>query len=248
VGLVDDDERIVVEVLDFPLRTVAEVVKGHHLHPRRDEVVLAEERPPRGILERRRDDDQDLLTVLLGRAPDHLAGDERLAQPDLVADQHPTELVEDPERAGNPVALEFGHVQPEPVLVRLGTAIELVEHPEEHDPRRVRAPPSLVEGREIVRFRLIPQLVEPVDDETGVLPRRIAEIQLTVPRQPGEGEVRRPRQHRRKPRVLGDERLAVQEALGVSPHLHPWRLACLGEAEPCHQRPRGRIGLDVESH
>lgn len=109
VRLVDDDQRVVVEL---PARVLLVAPPGEpefvvgHAPDAAGKAVPIEEGLPHALLERGRSKHEHPLPVLLGRLADHLGGDVGLAEPDFVGDQDAAVRFEQPQRAGHAVALE----------------------------------------------------------------------------------------------------------------------------------------------
>ena len=208
-------------------------------------VVLVQERFPHRRLQRRRRDDQHPLAGLVGGPAHHLGSHERLAQADLVGDDHAVVLVEDPQHPRHALALEAREPHRRHQVVVGHVAVQLEQHPQEHQPRRMRIPPARIQPGQVVGVGLGPEVLKPVLHQMGVLTGRVAEVQLGVTHQPRVGEVRRTGQHRRHLGMLGDVRLAVQEPLRVPAHLDKLPAGPLG-LEPGHHAPRRPVLLTGE--
>ena len=170
-------ERVVLDLLEegvdrtpVGIEPVADLLVGVDLHPP-TEVVGHQERLPHRSLQRRGSDDQDALPVDVRGPVDDLAGEERLAETDLVGDEHPAVLVEQPFHAGDAVGLESGEVQSgADVRVLLGVevlAVQLPQHPQVDRPRRVRVPEAPVELGQVVGVAEGPEVLEPLADLAG---------------------------------------------------------------------------------
>ena len=162
VRLVDHDQRVLVEPLEVVAAREAQLVVAHDPDAGRGQVPRVEERLPGGLLEGGRDDDERALAVALRRLRDQLAGEERLAEPDLVGDQDPAPLVDDAPDAGDAIALEAGQPQDGlvPGIVVARVPVHRDEHPEEHDPRVVEAgtgPRTSPRGRRARRLPRAPR-------------------------------------------------------------------------------------------
>ena len=235
VGLVDDHELILVEralqVLLPCLRTlrVPKLPVARELLERQaldEQLIRAQELLPRGVPQRRGADQQGPLSPLPVDLED-LTRDERLSQADLVGDDAPPRLPNQPERAGHSVFLKAGERQ---VVVDRGVvgdllAIQAPEHVNEDLPGPPRPKDHLEDVRQVVGLGLLPQLVEPrprpLDDGPVVAP----EVELQVVAQARRGQVRRAGDdalrgaERFAPRCQ-DVRLGVQECPLIAPHLH----------------------------
>ena len=133
------------------------------------------------------------------------------------------------------------------MVVIVVRAIELVEHSQEHGPGLYVASSGLRIRGQVVGLGEVPQLVERVDHQLGVLAGRIAEVQLTVAGESGVGEVGRSGEHGRVERVDHDERLAAQELVGEAAHLDGGGGVVDGTAKPVDESPGRVVGFDRES-
>ena len=251
--LVDDHHRgvphLLEEVAVAVLDPVAHLLVGHHAREPAEPVAV-EERLPHCGLERRGSDHEHALAVAVVRATDDLAGQERLAEADLVRHEHAAQAAEQALHPLHAVALELRELElgaRRPLLVEVG-AVELEQHPQEDGPGRVRLPLLGVQTGQVVLVAVRPVVLEPVDDAAGVLAGRVPEVQLGVAAEAGESEVARAGDDARERRVVRDVGLAVQEAVRVAADLDPRGTARVDGAQPLDHALRARGDLPVESH
>src|SRR5581483_5773081 len=180
------------------------------------------ERSPGSVAERCRRDKQHPLTPFDDRLTDQLAGDERLAKPDLVGHKDAVVLGEDPLCAPQTVLLKAGEMDDAAAAGGCFqgelVAVAFPQHPQIDQIRRVRFEPRLIQRSQVIQLRLLPQVVEPAAHLLDHRRCEVAEHELEVLRQPGVGEVGAAGDHT----VVGgegDERLAVQETVAQPPHL-----------------------------
>src|SRR5690625_4759908 len=97
--------------------------------------------------------------------------------------------------------------------------VALPEHTEIHVIGRVMLEPLRVQTRQIIRFSLTPQVVEPVDDFPDHPRLVVAQVQLKVAGEAGVSEVAAARQHPVRT-GFNDVSFAVQELPGQPSHLY----------------------------
>ena len=129
--LVDDDHRVLLERGNRVAAPSREVLEGDALDAEHE---VEQELPPRAVAQRRRRDHEHPLTPLLHGLADQLTGQERLAEPDLVGDEHAVAPLEDPLRPPDAVLLEPGQVDRARarrlrLVLELG-AVALEQHPQ----------------------------------------------------------------------------------------------------------------------
>ena len=209
------------------------------------EHVLVLEGPPGAVTQGGRRDNQHSLAAVHGGLSDQLAGQECLAQADLVSDQHAVALGQDALGPPKAVGLERREMDlAGPSRVRLGFgvkfgAVALPEHPQVDELRRMRFEARLEQCREVIFDGFAPQFVEPTAHLLDGVRRVVSQVQLQVGGQSGPGEVRRSGYHSVGP-VAHQERLAVQEAILEPAHFHASR------PQPAHQPLCGGVGLQRE--
>ena len=254
VRFVHDDEGIVVQ---FPAGVglvvapgEAQLVVRHRLDPAR-KAVLLQERLPHALLERGRRQDENPLAKLFDGLANHLGGDERLSQPDLVGDQDAAVRIEQPQQSLDAVALEAGQLE---LLRRCDLlvgceipAVQLPQHAQEDEPGRVRIPARCVKAVERVLLGPLPEVLEPVLDKVSVRPGWIAEIEFGVRHESREGQVRRTGKHGALKILVDQERLAVQETLGEAAHFDAPEPQVVRGLEPGHHSAGGAIRFPAEA-
>ena len=97
--------------------------------------MLVDEGFPHAGLEGCGCNDEDSLAVSFGDAADHLGGHVGLPEPDFVGDDHSVVFVEESQHACDAFTLVAEEIEERLVELFGGFAIELPQHPQEHDPR-----------------------------------------------------------------------------------------------------------------
>ena len=116
---------------------------------------VEQELAPRAVAKRRRSDHEDTLPPIVHCLADQLAGEEGLAEPDLVGDQDTVAPARIRLRPPDAVLLELGEVDDAPgrrrLVLELG-GVTLEQHAQVDRVRLVRVEPGLVQGREVERL------------------------------------------------------------------------------------------------
>ena len=150
------------------------------------------------------------------------AANERLAQPDFVGDQDAAVRIKQPQQSLDAVALEARQLE---LLRRCDLlvgcevpAVQLPQHAQKTSQGVCGSQRDAVEAVEWVLLGPLPEVLEPVLDQVGVRPGRIAEIEFRVRPESREREVRRTGKHGALKILVDQERLPVQEAPGEAAH------------------------------
>ena len=206
--------------------------------------VRGDERVPRPVAQRGRSDYQHPLAAVLHRLSDQFSGQESLAQPDLIGNQHAVALLQDAPGPPKSVGLERREVDLRGALggglcLQL-LAVELPQHPQIHELGQMGLETGLKQGSQVVVGGLGPQLLEPIPHLAHHMGRVVAQVQLQVGGQTREGEVGRPGHHSVRA-IPHQEGLAVQEPPLQAADLNRLR------AQPLHQPPGSGMDLEREA-